>query len=59
MYVSGRVQIHRRMTCAWRRVHYKLQSGAYGFTMLEDKDYADRDRQQQKGSEGGADDSSR
>lgn len=40
-------------------VHYKLQSGAYGFTMLEDKDYADRDRQQHKGSEEGADDSSR
>ncbi len=47
------------LMCAWCRVHYKLQSGAYGFTMLEDKDYADRDRQGHKGSEEGADDSSR
>ena len=26
------------------RVHFKLASGAIGFTMLEDKEYAEQDR---------------
>jgi hypothetical protein len=26
------------------RVHFKLQNGAYGFTMLEDKDFYEKDR---------------
>ena len=39
------------------RVHYKLQSGAYGFTMLEDKEYIEKDKQHKAGDEA-ADDSS-
>lgn len=27
-----------------RRVHLKLKSGAYAFTMLEDKEFTDSDR---------------
>lgn len=43
--------------CTFCRVHYKLQSGAYGFTMLEDKEYIEKDKQHKSGDEA-ADDSS-
>ncbi|EIE18173.1 hypothetical protein COCSUDRAFT_34613, partial [Coccomyxa subellipsoidea C-169] len=32
-------------------VHYKLQSGAYGFTMLEDKEYAEKDKRNNEASD--------
>ena len=37
--------------CACCRVHYKLQSGAYGFTMLEDKEYAEKDKRNNEASD--------
>ena len=43
--------------CTFCRVHYKLQSGAYGFTMLEDREYSEKDKQHKSGDEA-ADDSS-